>query len=181
MKDLVKEPQVAYMDITCTGSDSDEFRNVWIKEVMEEKHDEYRDEIEEIKQRDQAVDSGVTHAQEGQGSPQQCASDMDELEDESAFGTLVYQQWGFIVETNTDAVSTLRSLGLLNKRLRIQRWKIREPEEVIAYLNSHEPGISVDGNILTFGDKRIDSESMEVLCQLDLMDKNLEGWHDADE
>lgn len=82
------------------------------------------------------------------------------------------------VTTDNAALETLRRLGLLGKYLYIPDWKPREPGEVTAYLAGREDGISVDGNVITFGSEPLDRESMELLCMLDLLDKPLGGWMD---
>lgn len=94
-----------------------------------------------------------------------------------------------LMVTITDALATLTRLGLMNKELRIKELEIRDnEEEVTAYIKSyrHEEsfGLSVDtekSTIIPGNQLLVDRESMEVLCQLGLLDKPIGGWHDDTE
>jgi hypothetical protein len=54
---------------------------------------------------------------------------------------------------------------------------MRSSEYVDAYLDGHECGICVKGDVITFGDDAIDKEHMQLLCMLDLPDMPLRGRH----
>jgi hypothetical protein len=81
------------------------------------------------------------------------------------------------MQTSTKALATLQRLELLDKYLQIPDWAARSPKEVTTYLNGHEDGICINGDVIAFGSESLDRESMEVLCTLDLLGKPLGGWH----
>jgi hypothetical protein len=83
--------------------------------------------------------------------------------------------------TRTEALATLSRLGLLGRYLTVPDWKLKEPDEVRAFMHNRKLGISIKDNTITFGDEPIEQESMEVLCQLDLLDKPISGWKEENE
>ena len=149
------------------------YATVYIKEMIDDEDDNSDDETDVLSTI--TLEGGIIcHICMNQvsGSPCPICGEPYDL------GTHIADVSHMYMETTDDAVKTLRRLGLLNKNLKVDTWKVWSAEQVTEHLMGREYGISINGDVITFGDERIDQESMEVLCMLDLMDKPLGWWHD---